>query len=238
MERFVQMCVAAVAIVIALASVSHAEIVYDNYPGDSFSSSDHYACGDIWFMDSTLYNAMRFDLAAGAYTDISVTLPLAHKTLFPEQFWYQVKIYAADGVPTNPDDFPGEMVAGTCLATIDALASDLGEFGEDEIVPTTFEFDSLVLTGDAQYWLAVETDLDPLGGIAWLLNENDICGWNAWKLWDQESGDPFPETWLLKDDSAYMGPNAAMRIEGTLVPEPSGLLLLLVAAGAVARRRS
>ena len=231
MKRNTYLQVALGAIVLCLAPATKAEVLYNTFgPGDSYLTYTFDVVGDPSGYGPIVYPGVRFGVGSGNYGNISVTLPLELWNIpSPEDFPFQVNLYANDGTPEpiSGDLYPGEYCPGTLLASIDALASDVQSNG-----PTTFSFDAATLAGDTDYWITLASPLELVGAIKWYLNDREVLGFTAQRVGMMPS---FPDEWVLV--YSQEAPVPAMRVEGTLVPEPSSLALFLLGIAGALRKR-
>jgi len=220
-------------LVLSFVGTASADVLFSTLgPEDSNHGHRFRGYGDSGIIPVYNLGAMPFEVGAGDFDSISVTLPLTWMHIRnPESYTIDLKIYKSDGAFNffNPD----QNGPGTEIGSITFRASDIPEIldlQQEEARPvTSFEFDGVELVGNARYWLSVEPTQEQTGEIYW--HENDQSHQNSLAERQRINGDPLTD-WLFSPPPSTSG---ALRVEG--VPAPGAMTLLGIGGLAAMRRR-
>lgn len=222
-------CIVAGMVALAGANAARAAVVYDTFgPNGEFGQEDSWVSGNLF--GTVSWNAMAFQLGAGTFSNISVTVPLSLAfSNDPDSFEFYLRIYADDG---ENQTFGGAPFMGGPGTLIDSRTLNAGTDIPNQAGPATFQFNNAVLEGNTRYWVSLETELPADGYINWYMNTIEHEGPLA-----QRAGNsiiPFPSIWTMVDG---LRPSSAMRIDATIVPAPGALALLALGMIPVGRRQ-
>jgi len=218
--------IAACGLTIGIAGVASADVLHNTFGlGDSYQEGGHWGIGTQF--GNYAQHAMPFDVGAGTFDNLSLTIPLSwSETSSPGDFAFDVIIYMNDGDsdPLNT----GENGPGTELTSLSLLASDLPAFN-GPLSLSVFDFDDLTLPGNARYWLSIESDRAHDGTIQWFLNDQELLGIEAQRV---APGSNDLQDWFLLPGNEL----SAFRITGDAIPAPGAMTLLGIGGLAAMRR--
>ncbi len=212
----------ALATICTLAGVANAEVIFDNFnytPGESMYGFLGFGINANLPGIPDFAIGQTFVVAGGDYTLDTLIAPILYSDFgggLNEGLTLSIYTNSSDGLP------------GTLLES--ATFADLASYTPDEPV-NTFDFSGTTLLEDGErYWItATVPDDGNIYDFGWVWNEDfDLLAPYA------VSEDRGPWNSGVNDD-IYL-PQAAFRVEGTLVPAP-GVLAGFATLGLVGTRR-
>jgi hypothetical protein len=203
------------AVIALAASAAQADVLYSNFAaGDTYDLEYGWTLSYGGPLGGDAYeDAVAFTVTGGDYYFDSADVAINH-------FWGPDLVY----VSLHADDggAPGTVLDETTASGVNP------PFTQSSPMSANFGGDVILQEGQ-QYWLSIRTE-ETDAWLSWAFNIVDDFGLRAWQL----NNGPWNPTLGLPGTDSERG---VFRINGTLVPAPGALAMLLVAGAARRRRR-